>query len=261
MQHLYEVVETSFKYPIKIWNHQFNRSKVMKPHWHDEIELIYCNQGSFELSVNGEKKFVNTKQLVLINSNSIHRLRFLEDQTKIITLLLSSELFDEFKLVQCEFDLSLIKDQEQLEQLIIYLGDHLDQETLVIHNRMMQIYELLLEECSVYKLAITKKKLPIIKQIVTYIEQHYDDELNLMILANHFHFSEVYLSRMFKEKTGITLLSYINKIRLNHAYNDLMNTSLTINEIALNHGFKNVKAFNKIFKEYYHDIPSKYRKG
>lgn len=40
-----------------------------------------------------------------------------------------------------------------------------------------------------------------------------------------------------------------------------MNTSLTINEIALNHGFKNVKAFNKIFKEYYHDIPSKYRKG
>ena len=242
MQHLYEVVETSFKYPIKIWNHQFNRSKVMKPHWHDEIELIYCNQGSFELSVNGEKKFVNTKQLVLINSNSIHRLRFLEDQTKIITLL-------------------LIKDQEQLEQLIIYLGDHLDQETLVIHNRMMQIYELLLEECSVYKLAITKKKLPIIKQIVTYIEQHYDDELNLMILANHFHFSEVYLSRMFKEKTGITLLSYINKIRLNHAYNDLMNTSLTINEIALNHGFKNVKAFNKIFKEYYHDIPSKYRKG
>ena len=67
------------------------------------------------------------------------------------------ELFDEFKLVQCEFDLSLIKDQEQLEQLIIYLGDHLDQETLVIHNRMMQIYELLLEECSVYKLAITKK--------------------------------------------------------------------------------------------------------
>ncbi|MDB7082868.1 cupin domain-containing protein [Erysipelatoclostridium ramosum] len=112
MQHLYEVVETSFKYPIKIWNHQFNRSKVMKPHWHDEIELIYCNQGSFELSVNGEKKFVNTKQLVLINSNSIHRLRFLEDQTKIITLLLSTELFDEFKLVQCEFDLSLIKDQE-----------------------------------------------------------------------------------------------------------------------------------------------------
>lgn len=233
----------------------------MKPHWHDEIELIYCNQGSFELSVNGEKKFVNTKQLVLINSNSIHRLRFLEDQTKIITLLLSTELFDEFKLVQCEFDLSLIKDQEQLEQLIIYLGDHLDQETLVIHNRMMQIYELLLEECSVYKLAITKKKLPIIKQIVTYIEQHYDDELSLTILANHFHFSEVYLSRMFKEKTGITLLSYINKIRLNHAYNDLMNTSLTINEIALNHGFKNVKAFNKIFKEYYHDIPSKYRKG
>ena len=206
MQHLYEVVETSFKYPIKIWNHQFNRSKVMKPHWHDEIELIYCNQGSFELSVNGEKKFVNTKQLVLINSNSIHRLRFLEDQTKIITLLLSTELFDEFKLVQCEFDLSLIKDQEQLEQL-------------------------------------------------------YDDELSLTILANHFHFSEVYLSRMFKEKTGITLLSYINKIRLNHAYNDLMNTSLTINEIALNHGFKNVKAFNKIFKEYYHDIPSKYRKG
>lgn len=107
----------------------------------------------------------------------------------------------------------------------------------------------------------SQKKLPIIKQIVTYIEQHYDDELSLTILANHFHFSEVYLSRMFKEKTGITLLSYINKIRLNHAYNDLMNTSLTINEIALNHGFKNVKAFNKIFKEYYHDIPSKYRKG
>lgn len=153
--------------------------------------------------MNGEKKFVNTKQLVLINSNSIHRLRFLEDQTKIITLLLSTELFDEFKLVQCEFDLSLIKDQEQLEQLIIYLGDHLDQETLVIHNRMMQIYELLLEECSVYKLAITKKKLPIIKQIVTYIEQHYDDELNLTILANLFILVRFIYQECLRKRRGL----------------------------------------------------------
>lgn len=261
MRHIYEVVETSFKYPIKIWNHQFNCNKVMKPHWHDEIELIYCYQGSFELLVEGQCKIVNSNQLALINSNNIHKLVFLEDQTKIITMLLSIKVFNEFKLDIYEFDLDLLKNRNDLRQIIDFLGKHIDQESLEIHNRMMQVYELLVKQCPINNSTTSKKEIPVIKEIVTYLNQHYDEDLNLSSLADYFHFSEVYLSRMFKEKTGITLLSYLNKIRLNHAYNDLMNTNLTINEIALNHGFKNVKAFNKIFKEYYHDIPSNHRKG
>ena len=49
---------------------------------------------------------------------------------------------------------------------------------------------------------------------------------------------------------------YLQKIRLKHAYYDLIHTNMKINDIALNHGFKNVKSFENVFKKEYHTTPS-----
>ena len=56
------------------------------------------------------------------------------------------------------------------------------------------------------------------------------------------------MTRYFKKQTGTTFYQYLQKIRLKHAYYDLMHTDMKIIDIALNNGFKNVKSFKKSFK-------------
>ena len=54
--------------------------------------------------------------------------------------------------------------------------------------------------------------------------------------------------------------TYLDDLRLRHAYNDLMNTDLSIGMIAEKNGFAGSKAFARVFKEQYGVLPSEYRK-
>lgn len=58
----------------------------------------------------------------------------------------------------------------------------------------------------------------------------------------------------------MTVLNYINIIRLEKSYPDLMNTDYPIIQIALNHGFPNEKSYNRVFKAVYNVTPYQYRK-
>lgn len=76
---------------------------------------------------------------------------------------------------------------------------------------------------------------------------------------NFFHPNS--LTRYFKKQTGTTFYQYLQKIRLKHAYYDLMHTDMKIIDIALNNGFKNVKSFEKVFQNKYQKTPTNYKKG
>ena len=62
-----------------------------------------------------------------------------------------------------------------------------------------------------------------------------------------------------KELVGIGIKDYINKIRLTEATHLLVNTDLTIMEIADKTGFSNQQYFSTVFKQAYGTSPSKYR--
>lgn len=262
MEYVYEIVETTLQFPVKVWKYQFDMTTHMRSHWHEEIEVIYCLEGNYELWCDGVKRNVGQDEIIFINKNSIHKLRFFEKGAKLVTLLMSIRVFEIFgmNVDYYDFDPSRIDNLEYLKQLVLYLGNNANKKSLEIHNRMYEIYEFIWKYASVKKTGqITRVSM--IKQITEYVQAHYTDDLTLTNIAEQFHFHEVYLSRMFKQKTGVTITEYINKVRLNHAYYDLMNTNMTISQIAYLHGFKNIKSFNKIFKKYYQQIPSQYRKS
>jgi xylan 1,4-beta-xylosidase len=78
-------------------------------------------------------------------------------------------------------------------------------------------------------------------------------------VAKSQNLSPNYLASFFKNHIGMTYLNYLNSIRLESARKDLISTELFITDIALNNGFPNVKAFNKVFKETYNATPNLYR--
>lgn len=101
----------------------------------------------------------------------------------------------------------------------------------------------------------------IIKDVQTYIEEHFLEDIHLTTLADTFHYSPSYLSRLYKKETGDSLTGAINKQRMLHAKSLLEHTALPIAEVARQSGFYSTKYFLQLFKKKTGITPSQYRKN
>lgn len=98
-------------------------------------------------------------------------------------------------------------------------------------------------------------------QVKEYIQEHYaDSNLSNSQIADHFRMNNTYLSTFFKEKTGMNLLSYIHKVRLDKAKELLITTDLTLEEISGRVGCNNSVSLTRLFKKYESVTPAVYRK-
>ena len=98
------------------------------------------------------------------------------------------------------------------------------------------------------------------KEMISYIQENFTDEISLKEFGVQFHLSEKYVSRYFKEHFHITLSQYVNHLRLEHARQLLQETQLPVTEVALQSGYPNVSYFIRSFKKMYGVSPLKYRK-
>jgi len=94
----------------------------------------------------------------------------------------------------------------------------------------------------------------------TYIEEHYSEsDLSVEDLCKHLNVSATYFSVMFKKETGMSFVSYLTKVRLEHAVELLNNTEDKSYIIAEKVGYTEANYFSYVFKKQYGVSPSKYR--
>ena len=97
-------------------------------------------------------------------------------------------------------------------------------------------------------------------EISRIINESYREDLTLSELASRVHLSAPYLSKFFEKQFGVTFLNHLTRIRLNHAVDELLKTSDTIETVSANAGFPNSHAFVQAFKREYGVLPSVYRR-
>lgn len=98
-----------------------------------------------------------------------------------------------------------------------------------------------------------------LKKILTYLEQHYLEEISLEEVAEIGAMNNSSFCRFFKDKTGKTLIQYIIEMRIAYACELLNNTTQDIFQISFTCGFNSISHFNKIFKRITQVTPSHYR--
>jgi AraC-like DNA-binding protein len=288
MNYSYEIVTTPKNIPAKII---INSSpNLVYKHWHKDLELIYSYKGSFISYINGENFSVPTKALTLINSGAIHSIdKYNADSNTTITLLISYQFLKlnypdieniEFKLNQD--NKTAIKKLKDIYEKIgsVYLQDmtNNNQSLLIVDDQefidkfhylkitslLYEILYILLSEFSINKdlhLEIkTQKHLDRLKIITEFIDNNYKDNITLEEIATRYDISKEYLATIFKKYIGITVGTYLKNIRLKAAYRDLVNTDYSINQLAFDNGFPNIKSFINSFKEHYGKTPYKYKK-
>lgn len=98
-----------------------------------------------------------------------------------------------------------------------------------------------------------------VMKVKSYIDEHYNEDLSLAVLADLVGMSTTAFSRYFKLRTGKNISEYIVDIRLGHAARMLVDTTDAISEICWTTGFNTLSNFNRLFRKRKGCSPKEFR--
>ena len=100
----------------------------------------------------------------------------------------------------------------------------------------------------------------LIKDVINYIDMNFHKNITLEMLGKHFFVTPSSLSRAFKKETGIGYQQYITQTRLKTGKELLLQTDMSLTEIASRIGFEDAKYFSNLFRDSEGVTPTQYRK-
>lgn len=267
-----ELVQHCYGLPIKIYLCQVEQNCL---HWHTDIEFIYCLEGSLNVETEDGSYIIEKNHIVLMNKNKIHRLSKTHENNIVFILQidLSSythyiEHIDNF-VYECN---SLFFPEHNYSQIIDLFWQYIhifikDDVGFIIRLRALTDSTILflLDNCiSKQTLSHTSKSsdetLTRLNQVFNYVASNYENPIPISTIASQLHISSYHFSHFFKSKTGYSFGNYLKQYRLEQSIKFLLQSDLTILEIANNCGFSSIQAYIKYFKSTYYLTPLKYRK-
>lgn len=242
---------------------------VREKHWHRSIEIFAVFEGKLSFVLNEEKFPIHAGEFIIVNSNEVHSI-FSPNPNRTIVLQIPLIAFEKYYTDEqfILFSHQLSNQDERMMKLIdgiyqTYRKRDCGYELEVQSQFYMLMYLLvtIYRETEVDETLVHNHKcLNRLSMITSYIRENYKKELSLESVADIFGYSPTYLSKMFQKYAKINYKAYLQSVRVEYAYQDLINTDQKISEIASNHGFPNQKAFAKEFQKKYGMLPSEYRK-
>ncbi|MBU7591268.1 GH39 family glycosyl hydrolase [Metabacillus halosaccharovorans] len=244
-------------------------------HAHREVELIYIIKGRLQVKINNEIFLLKNSDFVVVNSNNLHSLYSDEENLFVVLHInqyqLSSLLSQKTPVFSCNSSQNERNSDEELRtNLEVLLSVYINQNNTTEVEFFEKAFNLLLtlsryylkkqEQVEIENLLAEKGPDERTNEILDYLQTNYREPLTLNEVASLHFLSVPYLSKFFKKQTGKTFSQYLNEIRLAHAVNELLNTDKPITRIALDNGFPNLSAFNRVFNEKHHTKPAEYRK-
>lgn len=100
----------------------------------------------------------------------------------------------------------------------------------------------------------------IVRRMLDLLDRDGEERLSLDVLAETCHYSKEYLIRCFKRSVGISPYRYWILRRLQRSCIALREGNATVEQIALDFGYRSVSNYSNLFRKHYHMSPSEYRR-
>lgn len=107
--------------------------------------------------------------------------------------------------------------------------------------------------------SIQQNEIDPIQMAKKWIRMNLGVNITIEKIAREIPMNPTYFCEYFKSQTGVTILDYVTKTRLEKAKELLVTTDLKIYDIAEQVGYADTKYFSKLFKKYYGEVPSKFK--
>lgn len=241
-------------------------------HWHRSVEIFLVLEGELEFFFNNSRRLLKAESkgsFVIVNSNEIHSIEAPEPNTTIVVQIpihcFAGYLREDDYAV---FAKQSESDNQKLIRLIVRMFQEYQQKQfayeLKVHSLFLELLYLLVTEfmkAEENQNNIRQKRhLDKLSRITSYMKKHYHEEITLESVAAEFGFSPTYLSRMFQKYASVSYKTYLLNLRTEYGQREMMNTDHSLNDVALNNGFPNSRAFAKAFSKRYGCLPSEYRR-
>ncbi|MDD5803251.1 AraC family transcriptional regulator [Blautia sp. HCP3S3_H10_1] len=267
-----------------------NTCDILIPaHWHEHLEIIYMIKGNITAAINDTNYELKEGDIFLVNTNDIHYtlthgdswyyllqippvhlerisaswkgMKFLEympakpEETEVIKDIQGIEKREETELA---------KLRELLKAVFEKIAELYDEKTKGYHLLVLgEVYRFLYllytkgiiaEEMAEGRQS-TRRDLKRMKMCMEFAQNHYSEDISLADVAGLLSVTPEHFCRLFRKYTGQTFLAYVNQIRMDHFYNDLLETDENITFLLDKNGITNYKGFLKKFRDIYGESP------
>lgn len=261
---------------------------IVEDHTHEFLEMQYIVSGKAVHKIAGHSYEVDKGSLLFVNFGQAHSYVCSEPLTYVNILIqpefISSELIDSDNALDMlaislfedfagedihikphiHFDGSEVIDVEKTldDMLNEYYAKQIGYRT-ALKGLLQYLLVLVFRKfrASDENLSVINHMQRITPEILRYIEDNCFEKLSVSDLAKRCYYNPSYFSRIFKECYGMTLISYIQKKRIDEAVRLLRETDISVEEICRRVGYSEKKHFYKKFHEITGTTPSAFRKS
>lgn len=154
------------------------------------------------------------------------------------------------------YDLDFEKSHEKIDPKEII-------NQVLLADTVHDMKTVIADACSLYiEIYVTQyqnRHSDLVNRVVHIIDQRYMENLTIGSIANEVFVTQNYICLIFKREMGITLNTYLTKVRLSEACRLLTDTQLKIWQIAQLTGYENTHYFSTVFKKTIGMQPLQYR--
>ena len=245
--------------------------------WHRELELMTVLRGELEVCIDGASHLLRDSDVILIGSNKGHATLARQPESVAMVLHIAPDLFREYYGDMDALQFTCCSEGgRKNERPFVLLRAHLAslmlsaqgqgaEEKLRFESALYALLHTLSlyfppERLSTGKAMLLRNTFDAVEKIVQYIDANYMQKITLNDLAQVSKYNRNYISQFFKSNLGVNFHDYLTRIRLREATLALGQTDQSVSEIALSHGFSDLKSFNTVFRARFSKTPTEYRR-
>ena len=228
-------------------------------HFHSPIELYFVDAGEIEVFVNTQHRVLKAGEMAVSLSYDAHHYRSVSASQSSLLVIPQPLCGDFLAAVQNKRAANPFLCDEEAVREIKACVRALAGSTNDIKRRGL-LYVMLgtiLEHITLEDAEIPKDN-SLSSRLLTYLDRHHRDDLDLTSLSAAMGYSPSYLSRYFLRSFGIGIPQYVNTLRLRSALLLLQSGTRGTTDCALESGFPSVRTFYRVFRNEFGCSPKEY---
>ena len=248
-------------------------------HWHDEIEFVSVTKGTMIYTIEGENILLSEGQGLFINSRILHVAG--PDKTSeceflcaiLHPMLLCASGYTERNYVEpviknsnlkylvldknTDWQKTVLDDVEKM-----YYTTKEEMSELTIQMLLFSVWKNIYAyaKTTVYEHVKSSHHLSTLKEMISYIQQHYKDKISLDDISASGNVGKTMCTKLFSTYVNKTPFEFLKDFRIEQSVELLKSTDLSITDISYESGFSSSSYFGECFKESLGCSPLEYRK-
>lgn len=232
------------------------------PRIQQDLQLVLLYTGEMEVAIDGVPRHVEAGRVALLTPGREEAFAFARSRETWHRWIavhvdpLPAEALERIR--SLPFSLPLTEEMNRLADLLLSVQSHTAHDSPL--SRSLGLAALNLYPVESSRMVMQREKHPAVHLAGKRIREHYAEDLTLRDLARHAGVSPEHLVRLFRKYENTTPIQYLWECRMRRAVELLVNTGLSVGEVAQACGFKTSQHFARLIKKETGRSPSEIRR-